>query len=416
MIGSPDSTVLRFHRLSFTEDGDDVVIGRRDIDSYGVFPPDGAALLQELIAGRRPDDAARWYEDTFGEAVDLDSFVETLTDLEFLVDGGDGDGDAAARVEPPPVRWQRVGRAVFSPAALLLYAVTVIAAVAAAWWEPALAPRPDNVFFTGSLVAVELTVVLGQLPLSGLHELAHLLAGRRLGLASRIRLSNRFYFVVFETALDGLVSVPRRQRYLPMLAGMGADIVAMAALTLGAALTRGDGGAPTLASGVCLALAFSTLPRIAWQFYFFLQTDVYHLASTVMGCIDLHGTARQWLANRSNRLLGRPHRVVDEDRWHPRDRRAARWYAPLMLAGYAVAVGMAVAVALPIAWRLFSTAVTALVSDDAPASDFWDAAALFALTSAHAALAALLARRDRRAGRSLTRSHHLTPEPEAALL
>ena len=132
--------------------------------------------------------------------------------------------------------------------------------------------------------------MFGQLPLSAIHELAHLLAGRRLGLASRIRLSNRFYFVVFETTLDGLVGVPRRQRYLPMLAGLGADVVAMASLTVAAALTHGEGG--SLVSGVCLALAFSTLPRIVWQFYLFLQTDIYFLAATVLGCIDLHGTSR----------------------------------------------------------------------------------------------------------------------------
>ena len=105
----------------------------------------------------------------------------------------------------------------------------VVAAIVVAVTQPSLAPRPRNVFFTTSFVVVELTIVFGQLPLSAIHELAHLLAGRRLGLASRIRLSNRFYFVVFETTLDGLVGVPRRQRYLPMLAGMGADVVAMAA-------------------------------------------------------------------------------------------------------------------------------------------------------------------------------------------
>lgn len=410
MNSSLDSSTLRFHRLSFVADGDDVVIGRRDIDSYGVFPEDGAELLRQLESGRPPNDAARWYEDTYGETVDMDSFLETLAELEFL-----RDGETVAMPDVPVVRWQRLGQALFSPFAFVLYAALVLAATVAALSDPSLSPRPSNVFFTSSLVAVELTVVLGQLPLSALHELAHLLAGRRLGLASRIRLSNRFYFVVFETALDGLVSVPRGKRYLPMLAGMGADVVAMATLTIAAALTRGEGGAPTLISGVCLALAFSTLPRIAWQFYFFLQTDVYHLASTVLGCIDLHTTARQWLTNRAYRLLGRHDRLVDEDRWHPRDRRAARWYAPLMLAGYAIAVGMAVVVAIPIAWRLFSSAIMALVSDDVPASSFWDAAGLFALTSAHATLAALLARRDRRIGRSASRSHLLTPDPKAAL-
>src|SRR5215813_14706271 len=67
------------------------------------------------------------------------------------------------------------------------------------------------------------------------HEGYHALAGRRLGLNSTLRIGHRFIYVVFETSLDGLVAVPRRQRYLPMLAGMLTDVVALAALILAAA-------------------------------------------------------------------------------------------------------------------------------------------------------------------------------------
>jgi hypothetical protein len=391
--------VLQFHRLSFVPDGDEVVVGRRDIDSYGVFPPDGAALVRELDAGRSLPDAERWYEATYGEKVDMDGFVAVLADLQFL-----RSHDEPVAGDAPPVSWQRLGRAVFSPLASAIYLVVVLAAAVIAITEPSLAPRPSNVFFTSSFVVVELTIVLGQLPLSAVHELAHLLAGRRLGLASRIRLSNRFYFVVFETTLDGLVGVPRRQRFLPMLAGMAADIVAMAGLTIAAALARDS---HPLVAGVCLALAFSTLPRIIWQFYLFLQTDIYYLVATLLGCIDLHGTSRQWLANRANRVIGRHDRLLEESAWHPRDRRAARWYGPLMIVGYAAAAAMALLVALPLAWRLFGGAARALISDDSAPAHLWDAVVLFSLSCAHVTLAGCLAWRDRRNDHSAAR-HRLT--------
>jgi hypothetical protein len=399
---SVEAPVLRLHRLSFVPDGDEVVVGRRDIDSYGVFPPDGAALVRELGAGRSVPDAQRWYEETYGEKVDIDGLVAVLDDLQFLR----GEDEAVAG-DPPTVRWQRLGKVLFSPVAVAAYLAVVVAAALIAATQPALAPRPSNVFFTSSFVVVELTIVFGQLPLSATHELAHLLAARRLGLASRIRLSNRFYFVVFETTMDGLVGVPRRQRYLPMLAGIGADVVAMASLTVVAALTRGDDG--SLISSVCLALAFSTLPRIAWQFYFFLQTDIYYLATTVLGCIDLHRSSRQWLANRLNRVLGRRERLVDERAWHPNDRRAARWYGPLMVAGYTTAVVMAVLVALPLAWRLFGGAAKALLSAESQPTRVWDATILFLLSTVHIALAGYLAWRDRRRQRLAGR------RPRAAL-
>jgi hypothetical protein len=399
---SLDMPTIQFHRLSFVPDGDDVVVGRRDIDSYGVFPPDGAALVRELASGRTLSDAQQWYEATYGQRVDMDDFLASLTDLRFLrADGEPIAGDA------PAVRWQAVGRALFSRPMSFLYLAIVVTAVVLAWTRPELAPRPGNVFFTTSFVVVELTIVIGQLPLSGIHELAHLLAGRRLGLPSSIRLSNRFYFVVFETSLDGLVGVPRRQRYLPMLAGLGADLVTMACLTIAAALTGGAEG--SLVGGVCLALAFSTLPRIVWQFYLFLQTDLYYLAATLLGCVDLHGTSRQWLVNRFNRRLGRHDRIVDESAWHARDRRAVRWYGPLMVVGYAAAVIMAALVALPIAWRLFGGAARSLLFGDADGAPQWDAAVLLAISTAHVGLAGYLAWRDRR------RSRVLEPTPLPAL-
>src|SRR5215472_13434001 len=54
---------LRLHPLTYLEEGDEVTVGRADINSFGLFPPDGAALLRQLEAGRPPNEAARWYSD-----------------------------------------------------------------------------------------------------------------------------------------------------------------------------------------------------------------------------------------------------------------------------------------------------------------------------------------------------------------
>jgi hypothetical protein len=294
--------MLNFHPLTVLREHDRVVIGRTDVDSYGVFPEEGAALLDELRAGRSVCDAADWYQRTYGEPLAIDDFVSTLRDLRFVADG-----PASPPVEVAPVPLQRLGRALFSPAAWVAFVLLVGGALAACLADPSVAPRPGNVFFTRYLAVVEVTLLVGQVPLVLVHELFHLLAGRRLGLRSSLHLGRRLHYVVFETSLDGLVSVPRRQRYLPMLAGVLADVLVISGLTVVAFATRGPDGAPSLLGGVCLALAFTTVPRILWQLYFFLRTDLYYLIVTVLGCVDLHTTARQVVANRVNGLLGRSH-------------------------------------------------------------------------------------------------------------
>lgn len=189
---------LHFHRLSFLEDGGEVVIGHKDIDSYGIFPQDGAALLGELQAGRTPPDAAAWYRTNYGQTVDMDEFLATLAAFEFIREDADLPLD-----EPAPIRWQRLGQALFSAPAWVCYCVLIAAAVAACIGDARLLPQGRNVFFVDYLVVVELTIFFGQLPLALLHELFHVLAARRLGLRSRVRLGQRLHFLVYETCLTG---------------------------------------------------------------------------------------------------------------------------------------------------------------------------------------------------------------------
>jgi uncharacterized membrane protein YhaH (DUF805 family) len=191
---------------------------------------------------------------------------------------------------------------------------------------------------------------VGQLLLAGFHELFHVLAARRLGVRSSVRVSRRVYFIVYETNLDGLVVLPRRQRVLPILAGLLADSIAFSALTVTAAST---GPAEGVVSGACLALAFTVLPRMAWQFYVFLRTDIYYLLTVLTGATALDAAGRARLSNAVNRLRRHPVRR-DMSAFHPRDQRAAGWFASLLVVGYGAMSAMFL-LTLPVLWQLLSS-------------------------------------------------------------
>jgi hypothetical protein len=376
------STSIALHDLTLLDEGEQVVVGRRDIDSYAVFPPDGAALLQTLQRGQAATQAAQWYQRTYGEPVDMDAFLATLSELGFLR----GEGDSTERVA---IRGQRAGQLLFSPLGWLLWVAIIGAAVAVSVSDRWLRPSPHHVLFCGSLLIVELTVVAGQALLALVHEGFHVLAGRRLGLRTRVRISRRLYYVVYETALDGLVTVPRSKRYLPILAGLLADILAVALLTLVAAATHGAGAHPSLIARLCLALAVTTLPRIAWQFYFYLETDIYHLISVVLGCNDLQRAARHVIARRFGRSR------EDNASLDPRDMRIARWYAPALAVGYLFSAVTIVLIVAPLAWQFGSRLVGALAGAPAPGVHLWDALVVLALTTVQLAIGLAIAVRER---------------------
>lgn len=254
-------------------------------------------------------------------------------------------------------------------------------------------------FFTQWLVVVDLAIVFGQLPVALFHEAAHVLAGRRLGVRSRIRVSRRLYFVVFETVLDGLVIVPRRRRYLPLGAGILADVLSTAILTLAAWLLLDAHGSEPLAGRFCLALAFMGVPRIAWQFCIFLRTDIYYLAVTALGCTDLQSATRHRLGELAAtlRLPGRSRLAAsgDPSLLTPRDREVARWFVVPVIAGYAIMLGILAGVMAPIAWQFLVRAGHELAGSHPAAAHSADAAVVLGLTLAEILVAIVIDQRER---------------------
>jgi hypothetical protein len=232
-------------------------------------------------------------------------------------------------------------------------------------------PRPSDLFFTHSLLWVELVFILGQVPATLVHVGYHPLAGRRAGLPSRLSIGNRLYFIVFETTLQGLLGLPRRQRYLPFLAGMVSDVLWFSSFTLLAvAAAAGDGPMPWWGR-LALALAYPTVLRFLWQLLVVLRTDLYYFLATYLGCVDLHGATNARLRNAVWRALGQPRRLVDESQWSDRDRAVARWYAPVAAAMTTVLMAVGVVALVPALVRFLEQVVAGLDFSTVSTLNFW---------------------------------------------
>ncbi|WP_329791683.1 hypothetical protein V1227_07105 [Lentzea sp. DG1S-22] len=394
----PDRPVP-LHPLVFLEDGDEVTIGRADVDSYGIFPGEGAELVRRLVAGDTPREAAEWFERTYGESVDIEDVVGALDELDLVRKSGEVVTEAA------PVRFSALGAALFSPIAWLFYAALAGWALYAMVVNADLRPTYHNIFFSDYYMVIQVGLFVAAVPLLLLHESFHALAGRRLGVRSRLRVGRRLYFIVLETSLDGLVAVPRRRRYLPIVAGLLADVLGIAACTVAADLTRHADGSLSGPGRFLLAVAFAALLRVVWQFFFYLRTDIYVLVSTVLGCVDLHGAAQRIFRNRVRRLFGRPEE--DESVLHPVDRRVARWYSWLVVVGYTASLTTFALAGAPVLYRFVTGVVGRLTGDAVSTTQLLDSLVFGGVAIAQCAVLGWLVVRERVKARRDRRPHHV---------
>ena len=398
-------STLAVHELSFVAEGEDVVVGRMDTGSYAVFPADGAELLKRLAAGLPLEQAAEWYEATFSEPVDVADFVSTLQELGFLRESAAVGPEPLERPAPGParVRYQRLGRLMFSPAAWVCYVAVVGTWLVVLSRHGDLAPKASQIFFVKSLLIVQLVITFGQVPLILAHEGFHVLAGRRLGLPTRLRLSNRLTYIVAETQINGLMSVARRKRYLPFLSGMACDAVVLAGLDLTAQFARHDDGGLSQTSKVCLALAFTVALRIFWQFQLYLRTDLFFVVATAMKTYDLHDASKAIMKNRLWRIMRAPHRIVDETQWTERDRKVGAYYGPFLVLGVCTFVTVTVFASVPVGISYFTIAGEAIGAGRIDAH-FWDSVVSLGFNAAQVAALVVLARRKRHADAGRNRS------------
>ena len=177
---------------------------------------------------------------------------------------------------------------------LCCYFLIVAYALGCAIADPRLRVNP-NAFYTDTnrTALLLLILVLSFIEVS-LHESGHMLAAARHGVRSRYGIGNRLWMVVAESDLTGILALPKRQRYFPMLAGLLVDLLCAALLTLLLSVLL-RGGAGSFAIQLVQAVILQIFIGVTWQFNIFVKTDVYFMLCNYFSYPDLDRDARHYL-------------------------------------------------------------------------------------------------------------------------
>ncbi|MGC4812213.1 hypothetical protein ACLQ29_16955 [Micromonospora sp. DT228] len=361
-----DTTVVLLYPLHIGDSEDGVCeVGRVDTGDFVELPAEGVDLVRWLGEGLPLGEVRRRFADRYGTEPDLADFLDGIASCGFLR-GDAGDAGPPATGAGSPATADRRGIAVLAnlpphrvswllaPPMRLLYVGSWLTVPSLLALVPSLRPTPADAFLLDGVLANALVVAMVAWVLVLLHELAHAATVRALGVTGRLSISRRLWFLVAQTEMSAVRSVPRRRRYAPYLAGLTWDLLLMSVCLV----LQLVGVHERLVRGVVYTLTLS----VVYQFLVFMRTDVYYVLGNWLRLGDLMGDTRRWLANQVRRLVGR-------DPGHDlggvpaRELRIIRWYAPFYLLGSLAVTAALLALTVPAMVTMVRLAVDGL---DAP--------------------------------------------------
>lgn len=337
----PAETVIQLMPFEVHRKGETVWVGRDDGQCWITLDRIGAGVLSGLDDGRSVEEVAVATSTRWGAAFDVDDFVGELRELGFVATAPGRQGRARVR-RRPLVETRR--RAWAWRAFVLVSAASGAYAVVSLVRGDVPVPSGGSLFPTTVPLAWALLLPIAVATTSGaLHELAHVVVARTYGLRPRVRLARRGPWLVAQTGMPGIWSLPRSLQLRPVVAGVMADLVLLGAC---AAVIQ-VAGRSTIATTIALTAFAAIFIRLLWQLQWNLRTDAYYFLTLAAGSPSLRESARRWTRERVLRRRDRTEVALPR-----REARAAAAYALSLPVAFAGSVAFAAWIVVTAASRL----------------------------------------------------------------
>lgn len=378
--------------LSIVEQGSGFIVGDAAQGAFIQLPQLGVNAIERLRGGASIAEVTAMLGSTAGSAapgkssstmgdnvtgdVDVLDFANTLVELGFVkaIDGI----PVSTAVSASGRRWLAGPRPerihwLFSRPAWILYSLLFAGCIATEIASPSYRPHANDYFFLSDPLASIAILTPVSFATAGGHECFHWLAASAQGVSARFAISRRLYFLVFETDLTQMWTLPRRRHYGPLLAGMAFDTSVLSATIIARFLiASGTVTAPPVARHLLAAIAIMITVRLAWQFCVFLRNDLYLVLSALLGCVNLWRISILTLKNTAWRLT--PGEQAELAAADDHSRRHARWYGWLCVAGVAGAAWFAAYLVAPMIWRVIRSLANQMTTASPASPRFWEAA------------------------------------------
>ncbi len=367
-------TCLSVFPFTQRQDGEETIIANAAQSSFLSLPSSAVDILLWLAEGNTVGEAQALYAQKYSDYPDIDEFLALLESEGFICSQPASEGalNPSSASGSVPRRhshftWisENAARLLFSLPVLIVCFLLIGVAVALLLAQPSLFPSAGILVFKQHALLLGVSLIVFVFFTVFFHEMAHLIAARAIGVPARLSLGNRLWVLVAQTDVTGIWMAPRRKRYLVLLAGPLFDAVSASLLVVLVFSQRhGWLSLSPLLYFFCQAALYTYLPRLLWQCYFFMRTDIYYVFVTLFNCKNLMQDTESFLANHLTRVLP-IFQYRDLSSIPAREMSIIRLYAVLWIVGRLVALYTLFFISLPILWG-YSVNIVQIVAGRSP--------------------------------------------------
>lgn len=360
-----DNNTIKFHPLFHTEEENgQILVGRQDIGSYVTIPTGAVDIIGLLTAGSTIGETKKNLEEKYKMKVEIENFITEMIKNEMVKSIDDIEIPTKSKKQKvlfSNITSKQVGF-LFSKYALIFYLFLTISCIIIFLMKPNYIPHVEDFFFHQYFSVSIISLFLVGWVFVVFHELAHLFAAKSVGTEGSISIGHRLIFLVAQTNLGNIYSVPPKKRYIVYLAGMCWDIVIIFICLVILSLSDGEIlNIPIIFYNFIKAIIFVKVWSIIWQFRFNMQTDIYYVFGNFFRCGNLVNDSQIIIKNKLSRIF-RGIKKTEMNNTTKREMRIIKIYLPIYLIGTIVTIFFFTFRSIPIIYSQLSKAFDGILA------------------------------------------------------
>ncbi|PRY74220.1 hypothetical protein [Alkalibacterium olivapovliticus] len=267
------------------ESEDRYIIGRTSINRYIEVPEVGYDLIIGLKKLKSVKDLNENLEKKYNEEIDVLSFIETLVELNFVKQKNEEVYSSEIRqtkgitfpfFEKKHFKW------LFSKSFAIVF-ILYIALVSFYLFiiqGESIIINYNDIFFTDSLLIITLAIFVIDTLLVMVHEFSHFISIRGLGgELGHIGIGRRLFYFVFQTKIENIWALQKKDRLLVYSSGMICDVFLIVNLYLLSHITENS---MPLMYGLSRIGILSLFVGLLFEMKFYMKTDMYFLIADLV--------------------------------------------------------------------------------------------------------------------------------------